>query len=438
MDQTAILNRNAKIKEAGNATRLRRDSMACKVFKVKIDKSELSTKQKEQLKMMFIEGKWLANHIIDYSEQEGQTIFDYRLNPTITRLDKDKNIIETELKWTGSHIRQAILQELRDNVATLAKLKRKGHKVGQLKHKSELKSINLKQYNITWKVIDRNHIQIQGVKKKIRVRGMKQFYDIKDIEYANAKLLNTPSGYYLGITTYQPKEIKEKKNKDIIGIDLGCATSINLSDGRKIDVRIEESRRLLTLQRKLKRQVKGSKRYNKTRIAIQKIYQKTSNKKNDITNKIINKLSQYNTIVMQDEQIASWKKVEYREINGNKQKIQRGKKIQKSILGRIKTKLSKQDNVVILSQWAPTTKLCTNCGKYHDIPENIRTFTCDCGIVEDRDIHAANNMIWMYRHNIGLEQAEYKRIKIAIDSEFKRRETTNISDQLLKCEGATL
>ena len=56
--------RNRRIAEAGSATRLRRKSQECKTFKFKVDRSSLTELQAEQLKMQFIETKWIYNYII--------------------------------------------------------------------------------------------------------------------------------------------------------------------------------------------------------------------------------------------------------------------------------------------------------------------------------------------------------------------------------------
>ena len=58
------MTKNLKIKESLQKTRLKRSSQKCLVFKFKINQSKLSKKQNEELKMMFVEGKWLYNYII--------------------------------------------------------------------------------------------------------------------------------------------------------------------------------------------------------------------------------------------------------------------------------------------------------------------------------------------------------------------------------------
>lgn len=48
---------------------------------------------------------------------------------------------------------------------------------------------------------------------------------------------------------------------------------------------------------------------------------------------------------------------------------------------------------MVLDKWIPTTKLCPVCRKKHSISLNERTYVCECGYSEDRDIHSAKNMI---------------------------------------------
>lgn len=85
---------------------------------------------------------------------------------------------------------------------------------------------------------------------------------------------------------------------------------------------------------------------------------------------------------MQDENIAGWHKGLF------------GKKVQHSCLGTIKSKLMALPNIVILDRFIPTTKLCLKC---HSVKNDLtlvdRVYECSCGYHEDRDVHAAKNMI---------------------------------------------
>ena len=66
-------------------------------------------------------------------------------------------------------------------------------------------------------------------------------------------------------------------------------------------ISIEESERLKGLQAKLSKQIKRSNNWYKTRSKIRKEYNKMNNRKNDISNKIVNCLLQNETVVIQDD-----------------------------------------------------------------------------------------------------------------------------------------
>ena len=62
-------------------------------------------------------------------------------------------------------------------------------------------------------------------------------------------------------------------------------------------------------------------------------------------------------------------------------------------MGLIKSKLIKLDNVIVLDKFIPTTKWCPYCHKMNELNLNDRTYRCECGYSQDRDIHAAQNML---------------------------------------------
>lgn len=319
----------------------------------------------------------------------------------ITKKDKNMNDVDIQIKYLSAQSRQCLVSRMISNLKTIKSLNKKGlQKGGFLKFSKEETSIDLKQYGISHKIISNKRIKISGIPKNLIVNGLNQFINIKGIEFANAKLLKKPSGYYIQFVCYIPKENK-KYIQEIIGVDFGCETSFVLSNGEKIQSSIQESDKLKQLQRKLNKKIKGSKNWWKCKTQLKKEYEKISNKKNDLSNKIVSKLIKYETVIIQDEQLSKWHK------NGH------GKKVQHSILGRVKEKLKNKPNVVILNKYIPTTKLCVNCGCYHDeIKISDRIFKCNCGVSLDRDVHAAQNMIWFYKNNVGVDCTEVNRVEI--------------------------
>lgn len=399
------LEKNKLISQTKHATIERHSSMLCKTFDVKIQENQLSKTQKEALEKIFIEQKWYKNYILNWCDQDEKnslTKFDTKITE-ITHKDKDMNDVPVTIKYLSAQSRQCLVSRMYANIKTLHSLKVNGkQKPGKLKFSKEETAIDLKQYGASHKIISSKRIKVAGIPKTLVVNGLKQFINITQIEFANARLLHRATGYYVQFVVYIPKENKkQEKIKETLGIDFGCSTAFTLSNGEKIDAKIQESERLKRLQKKQTRQVKGSKGWYRTVKQVRKEYQKQTFRKNDLANKLVHKFSQYETVVIQDEQLSNW------------QKGGHGKSVQHSVLGRVKEKLKTLPNVVVLSKTAPTTKLCTNCGVWHDeLKVWNRMFKCDCGVEMDRDIHAAKNMIWMYEHNVGVERTKIKRVEM--------------------------
>ena len=426
------MDKNRQIAETMKATLERHSNMVCKTFEVKVRENKLSKLQKETLTVIFLEGKWYWNYILSlYKENHENRIskFDTKIK-SITKKDKDMNDVPYEIKYLSSQMRQSIVSRMLANIKTINSLTKLGkQKGGELGFQKENTIIDLKQYGNSYKIISKNSIHIQGIKGNLKVNGLQQFINIDGIEYANARLINRPDGYYIQIVCYIPKESNVKQsNGEILGIDFGCETSFTLSTGEKIDAKIQESEHVKNLQRKLSRQKKGSKGWFKTVSKIKIEYQKLNNKKKDLTNKVVAKFLQYEVIVIQDEQLQNWHK------SGH------GKAVQHSILGSVKAKLKSSNKVVIINKYLPTTKMCNKCGTLNnDIKVRDREFVCsnpNCQHHEDRDIHSAENMVLFYMNNIngmGRTLTRVERQKICY-SMFR----TTDSNVLSKPEAITL
>jgi putative transposase len=396
--------KNMQIKETLMNTYKKRANQTCRSYIVKIQDNKLNKKQLNALQMMFVEAKWYYNHIISLTKNSNENIF--KLNSSsitsVKHYDKAKNEIVSELAYLKSSMKQAILDIMCSNIKSINTLIKNKHQKHSkyLKYITEFKSIHLKQYGITHKIIDKHHIKLMGIAKPVYVHGLEQI-DADNCEYATINILNKPTGFYLSIVTYTDNNKLIKKSKAIlnpIGIDFGCQTSITTSEGEKENIAIKETEHLKMIQKSLRRKVKGSNNYYKDRKLLQKEYQRITNRKNDLANKVIAKLLEHEIVIMQDEQISNWKQNKH------------GKAIQHSILGRVKAKLKKASNVIILSKYIPTTKLCTNCGAINNIELHERTYKCNCSnAIVDRDIHAAQTMLWIYNNLIPMGHRDFKR-----------------------------
>ena len=391
---TTILDKKQKIKESLKKTKEKRKKQTPKVYQLKISYSNLNNQQKQWLERVFLEAKWLYNYTVADIEN--------RLNSKTEKLKqveiKTPQGIETrELIYLSSQMKQRILDRIKKNLFDLSKAKQKGIKAGKLKFKSDDRNISLKQNGITFKVLkDKNRIKIQRLKKPVRVLGLHQLPDNCDI--AKAELIKKPDGYYIYLTCYIDKqnEKQEKINKPI-GIDFGIKHQLTLSNGIKINYRIEETKRQKKLQKKLSRQQKGSRNYQKTKQKIQRQHQKIYNRRKDIKNKILSLLRRYEYVLIQEEQIKNWHSGLF------------GKQIQTTGIGGIISMLRQNiETLISVNRYEATTKICSRCGsRKEDITLSDRTYKCEkCGLVIDRDLNSAINIL-----KIGLQKVEETTIK---------------------------
>ena len=406
MDDQARKEKNRTIRENGKATRLRHSFMRPVVVEMKLDIKCLNNSERNCLFLYFTQCRWLCNYLISL-DADAFKAFDTRTRD-ITSLDKDGNTVERLLTLPAKFI-QSVYSSLKQDMSSLAAKRNKtGKKNGKLKFRSSYDSIELNQYgNTHWICYTdegnkngryRNTVHIAGIKRPVRVFGMEQIP--YGAEYANAKLVKRPSGIYLMLTCYVP--VDEKKTgtgfKPDIGLDFGIKTTITTSEGEKYDITVREQGRLKGLQKKLARQVKGSRGWYATRHLIQREYEKLANKRRDKANKVYHDITKgRNLIVMQDENIKGWQKGLF------------GRQVQNSALGTLKSKLKANPNVVVIDRFFSSTKMCPECGTVNGaITLSDRTFICDsCGYTEDRDVKAAKTMLLAGRHIMSCTHAEH-------------------------------
>ncbi len=363
-----------KIKETLQLTREKRKSQVVKVYALKIDESHLNISQKLWIEKLFLEAKWFFNYVIG---RDDLFTLDLKIKNVLVK-NKDGNDEWRKLEYLSSQMKLGLHSRIIDSIKGLSVLKKKGFQVGRIKHTKNIDSIPLPQFKNTWN-IQAGRIRVQGLKKTLPVSGLDQIPE--DAEFANAVLFKKVSGYYIHVTTYLPKSERVHTGLEV-GLDFGIKDNIVTSDGEKFNVKIPESEKLKSLQRRFSKKAKGSKQRRKVNLKIQKEYEKISNQKKDKVNKIVSHLvKNYDTIYIQDEMIKQWHSGLF------------GKQVQHSALGAIKARLKSLESVRIISKNFPTTKICYNCGLINKVSLSERTYKCSCGLEEDRDIKAAKTIL---------------------------------------------
>ncbi|QDO37442.1 IS200/IS605 family element transposase accessory protein TnpB [Streptomyces sp. RLB3-17] len=177
-----------------------------------------------------------------------------------------------------------------------------------------------------------------------------------------------------------------------VGIDVGLDHLLALSTGEKIANPRHERRdrdRLATAQRHCARKEKGSANREKARRKVARIHARITDRRRDGLHKITTRLVRENqTLVIEDLTVRN---------------MVRNRKLARAIsdaawaefrsLLEYKATWYGRD-VVVVDRFFPSSKLCSHCGALQDrMPLNVRTWTCDCGTVHDRDVNAAKNLL---------------------------------------------
>ena len=422
-DKRNYITQFAKQKEQQEAKKHK----TCKTISIKIQANKLNTTQREYLRRIFLEAKWDYNARIAFgkSSSDAKPWKADTKSTTVIHLDKDGNKVIETFKFLTASMRQEANKKLLIAAKAIKTSKEKGLIKGSygFKFKSEVNSISLRQFNTDYK-IKGNTIKLPKCKTAFKVRGLEQLIKLKDLEHANARLIRKSSGYYVQIVIYCKKE-ERKKNYKTLGVDFGCSNAFSMYELETENIHyanvwLGESERLKRIQRKLNRRVnKGySNDTNKgwrLRFALRKEYEKLTRKKDNSAKQLVSMLKKYELVCYQDEQIKLWAR-------------KHGKAVQHSILGRVKALLECQDNTFKLSKWLPTSKFCFDCfSKHDDLKLWDREFACtNCGCVTDRDLHAAQNMIYFTLVVKGIESliAQNK-----VPTEY--REPRKLVDELL-------
>ena len=176
-----------------------------------------------------------------------------------------------------------------------------------------------------------------------------------------------------------------------VGVDAGVTSLATLSTGEKIANPRHERRdraRLAQAQRELSRKAKGSANRAKARVKVARVHARITDRRKDFLHKLTTRLVRENqTVVIEDLTVRNLLK------NGRLARA-----ISDAAWTELRSMLEYKcawygRELVTIDRWFPSSKLCSACRAVQDtLPLNLRTWTCDCGAVHDRDVNAAINI----------------------------------------------
>ena len=209
-------------------------------------------------------------------------------------------------------------------------------------------------------------------------------------------LTKTPTGkFYASVLAEdgkpETKPITDLQSSRIVGVDVGLTdiaiTSTRVKTGNPQFIK-NAQRNLKQKQKKLSRCKKGSKGRGKARLLVAKAHERVAFARNDFQHKLSRQLIDENQAVV----------VETLKVKNMLKNHCLARSIADAGWHSLVTKLDYKaqqagKHLVKIDQWFASSKTCSCCGhKQEEMPLNIRSWTCECGYVADRDINAAINV----------------------------------------------
>lgn len=192
------------------------------------------------------------------------------------------------------------------------------------------------------------------------------------------------------MTEYE-KEIKPVNVQHVVGLDFAMdGLYVESEQGEKANYPrfyCQSLDKLAKEQRILSRKKYGSARWEKQRLKVARLQEKTANqRKNFLHNKSKELASNYDAVSIEDLDMKGMSKTLYF-----------GKSVHDNGWGMFTTfleyklkELGKQ--LMKIDKWFPSTKKCSCCGAEKPMALSDRTYQCSCGYVADRDYNSAINI----------------------------------------------
>ena len=182
-----------------------------------------------------------------------------------------------------------------------------------------------------------------------------------------------------------------RKDRKVVGVDLGIKSLATLSTGEKVDGPKPYNRqlaRIRRLNRSLSRKKKGSSNSHKARMKLAKLHARVHDMRTDALHKLTTDLVLNNTVIgIEDLNVAgmhSNRRLARHLSDQSFSEFRRQLEYKAGMYGSV---------VVKVNQWYLSTKQCSECGAINaEVTLGVDAWTCDCGARHDRDHNAAINL----------------------------------------------
>ena len=311
-----------------------------------------------------------------------------------------KNLSEVQLKennhWLKDRISYILQQKRIDFFETTKQYFNKSRKKKLGRPKFKKKGVCVDSFRIPGQAIgfqkafdfEKSTLKIPKLKSKLKLKIDRTFSgQIKSITISK----NNLNQYFVSVCVEEEIKSKVKTGKDI-GLDLGLLDLVILSNGTKFSnpkYFRETQTKLKKAQQHLSRKTKDSSRYQKQKLKVAKIYKKITNQRNWYYHQISNYLvDKFDSIFVEDLNVAGMMK--NRKLSKSIQDVSWS-----SLINMISYKSRWYGKELLkIGRFFPSSKLCSSCGTKNDqLDLSVRSWTCSCGCIHDRDVNAAKNIL---------------------------------------------
>ncbi len=241
-----------------------------------------------------------------------------------------------------------------------------------------------------------SNIVLSGVHLKLPKLGkvrIKQHREIPEgYRLKSVTVSLTPSGkYYASILYEYEADIQPVEPVNVLGLDFAMKELYVTSDGTHGDYPRfyrQAQEKLAREQRKLSRRKKGGKNREKQKKKVAQLHERAANQRKDFLHKASRQIANaYDAVCIEDL-----------DMKGMAQSLNFGKSVSDNGWGMFRTllayKLAEQGKqLVVIDKWFPSSKMCSACGTVKEsLALSERTYRCECGLVVDRDLNAAQNI----------------------------------------------
>ncbi len=203
---------------------------------------------------------------------------------------------------------------------------------------------------------------------------------------------DTAGRYFVSILVEEDIKFLELVPKQV-GLDLGLKSMVITSDGHTYgnpQFFQKDEKKLARAQRRLSKKQKGGNNRAKARLKVARLHAKIGDRRRDYQHKLSTKLIRENqTICVESLQVKNMVKnpcLAKAISDVGWSEFVRQLEYKAAWYGR---------RLVKIDKWYPSSKRCFDCGHILDsLTLDVRCWTCpECGVVHDRDINAARNIL---------------------------------------------